>query len=109
MHIIAIHHSKSWNVLNHEYNYEVSLDNTDRVLQWTPLQYAIKSGNWFMVERLLEIIVDRCGLDMIRQRAQNPHYINSIFRHSAEEKYILLLEFLCTIGVNIHHVSSLLH
>jgi hypothetical protein len=99
MHIIAIHHSKSWDVINHNCNYEVSLDSRDRVLQWTPLQYAIKSENWFIVERLLERNVDRSGLDMIRQRVHDADYINSIVRDSAEEKHVLLLEFLRTIGV----------
>ena len=99
MHIIATHHSKSWDVINHNCNYEVSLDSRDRVLQWTPLQYAIKSENWFIVERLLERNVDRSGLDMIRQRVHDADYINSIVRDSAEEKHVLLLEFLRTIGV----------
>jgi hypothetical protein len=99
MHIIAIHHSKSWDVIKQNCNYEVSLDIKDRVLQWAPLQYAIKSENWFTVERLLERNADRSGLDMIRQRVHDPDYINSIVRHSAEEKHVLLLEFLRTMGV----------
>jgi len=99
MHIIAIHHSKSWDVINQNCNHEVSLDSRDRVLQWTPMQYAIKSENWFIVERLLEQNADRSGLDMIRQRVHDPDYINSIVRHCAEEKHVLLLEFLRTIGV----------
>jgi hypothetical protein len=75
------------------------LDIKDRVLQWTPLQYAIKSKNWFIVERLLERNADRSGLDMIRQRVYDPEYINTIVRHCAEEMHVLLLEFLHTIGV----------
>jgi hypothetical protein len=109
MHIIAIHHSKYLDLIKHYCNYEVSLDSRDRVLQWTPLQYAIKSENWFVLEWLLESNVDRSGLDMIRQRAQDQDYINSILRHSAEEKHMLLLEFLRTISVLIPQYSSLLH
>jgi hypothetical protein len=78
----------------------------DNVLQWTPMQYAIKSEKWFIVERLLESNVDRCGLDMIKQRAHDTQYINQIIIHAAENGHVLLLEFLCSIGVNIHQASS---
>ena len=50
---------------NRNSNYNVSLDNTDSVLQWTPIQYATKSQTWRSVTWLLENIVDRSGLDMI--------------------------------------------
>jgi hypothetical protein len=40
------------------HDYRVPFDATDCVLQWTPLQYAIKSEGWFFVERLLERNVD---------------------------------------------------
>ena len=99
MHLIAIHHSKCWDVINDNCNYEVSLDTRDCVLQWTPLQYAIKSQNWFMVERLLERNVDRSGLDMIRQRAQDQHCINTVIMHAEKYGHLSLLEFLRTIGM----------
>jgi hypothetical protein len=47
------------------WQYAVSLDTTDFILQWTPLQYAIKSENWSFVEQLLKSNVDKSGLDMI--------------------------------------------
>jgi hypothetical protein len=106
MHIIATRLSTSCDIINHISQYQVSLDSRDNVLQWTPLQYAIKSENWFTVERLLEGNVDRSGLDMIRQTAQDPHYINSLILHAAEYGYSLLLEFLRSIDVNIHQASS---
>jgi ankyrin repeat protein len=106
MHIIAIRDSECWDEINNNSNNTDSLHNTDSVLQWTPLQYAIQLENWSTVERLLESNVDRCGLDMIRQRAQDPHYINSLILHAAENGHVLLLEFLCGIGVNIHQASS---
>jgi len=93
-------------VINNVSHYEASLHVTDSVLQWTPLQYAIKSKNWFIVERLLESNVDRLGLDMIRQRAQNPDFINPIIIQAAQYGHLLLLEFLCSINVNIHQASS---
>ena len=83
-----------------------SLDNTDSVLQWTPLQYAIKNSDWHTVESLLQSNVDRSGLDMIRQRAQDTEYINPIILHAATWGQVLLLEFLCSMGVNVHQASS---
>jgi hypothetical protein len=87
-------------------HYEASLHKTDSVLQWTPLQYAIKSENWLFVERLLERNVDRSGLDMIRQRAHDAHYTDRIIIHAAKYGHVLLLEFLCSICVNFHQASS---
>jgi hypothetical protein len=92
--------------INSVSHYGASLHNTDSVLQWTPLQYAIKSENWFIVERLLESNVDRSGLDMIRQRAQDAHYIDRVIIHAAKYGHLLLLEFLCSIDVNVHQASS---
>jgi ankyrin repeat protein len=82
-----------------------SLDKTDCVLQWTPLQYAIKEGDWHTVESLLQSNVDRSGLDMIRPRAQDRDYIDPIIIQAATFGQVLLLEFLCGIGVNIHQAS----
>jgi len=93
-------------IRNRVTQYEVSMDKRDSVLQWTPLQYAIKSENWFIVERLLESNVDRYGLDIIRQRAQDPDYINPVITQAALGGHLLLLEFLRSIGVNIHQASS---
>ena len=89
--------------------YETSIDNRDSVLQWKPLQYAIRSENWFVVEWLLQNNVDRSGLNMIRQRAQDAPYIDRIIMHAARYGHLLLLEFLCSIGVNIHQASSESH
>ena len=82
---------------------ETNLHNSDCVLQWTPLQYAIKLEKWFIVERLLK---NGSGLDVIRQRAQDPDYINSLILRATENGHLLLLEFLCSIGVNIHQTTS---
>jgi ankyrin repeat protein len=43
---------------------------------------------------------------MIRQRAQDPDYIKPIIMHAATYGHMLLLESLCSIGVNIHQASS---
>jgi hypothetical protein len=107
MHIIAIHHSIFLDITNLVFQCGVSLDTTDCVLQWTPLQYAIKSENWFIVERLLETNVDRSGLDMIRQRVHHPDYIEPIIIHAATYGHLLLLKFIRSIGVNIHQASSM--
>jgi ankyrin repeat protein len=88
------------------WQYAVSLDTTDILLQWTPLQYAIKSEDWSVVKRLLDNNVDSSGLDMIRQRADDPEYIGRIVIQAAMEGHLLLLEGLRSIGVNIHQASS---
>jgi ankyrin repeat protein len=106
MHIIATCDCSLLDIINRVLPDEASLHITDSVLQWTPLQYAIKSEKWLNVERLLESNVDRSGLDMIRQRAQDPDYIDPIIIHAATYGHLLLLEFLCSIGVNIHQASS---
>jgi hypothetical protein len=97
MHIIATNawdeicaELDTWFLLDCVSGYEVSLDTTDCVFQWTPLQYAIKSGDWFTVTWLLERNVDRSGLDMIRQRAD---YIHRITIDAAVRDSVLLLEF----------------
>jgi len=106
MHIIATRDCSLLDIINRVLPDEASLHITDTVLQWTPLQYAIKSENWLNVERLLESNIDRSGLDMIRQRAQDPDYIDPIIIESAELGLVLLFEFLYSIGVNIHQASS---
>lgn len=45
-------------------------------------------------------------MDIIRQRVHDQHYINPIITHVATYGHLLLLEFLCSIGVNMHHASS---
>jgi len=104
MHIIAQDHGLL--MVDPDFYKIVSLVKRDNVLQWTPMQYAIKSEKWFIVDRLLESNVDRSGLDMIRQRAQDPDYINSLILHAAENGHLSLPELLCSIGVNIHQASS---
>jgi hypothetical protein len=54
MHIIAKVHWFPVEIRQFNFDDEVCLDNKDRVLQWTPWQYAIKSKEWFIVKRLLE-------------------------------------------------------
>jgi ankyrin repeat protein len=106
MHIIATRDCTFLDIINRVFCYEASFHSTDSVLQWTPLQYAIKSEKWFIVERFLESSVDRSGLDMIRQRAQDPDYIDPIIMHAATYGHFFLLDFLCSTGVNIHQASS---
>jgi ankyrin repeat protein len=93
MHFIAAYDSLSWYKINHNSEYDVSLDITDSVLQWTPLQYAIKLEKWDTVERLLESNGDRSGLDMIKQRAHEPGYIDPIILEAARCRHLLLIEF----------------
>jgi ankyrin repeat protein len=106
MHIIATRDCSFLDIINRVFPDEASLHKTDCVLQWTPLHYAVKSDKWFIVERLLEYNVDRSGFGMNRQRAQDPDYINPIIMHAAEYGHLLLLQFLCSIGVSIHDASS---
>jgi len=75
--------SMCWEKINNNSNDRASLQNTDSVLRWTPLQYVIKSKNWSIVERLLQSNVDRASFDIIGQRAQDPHYIHPITIHAA--------------------------
>jgi hypothetical protein len=118
LHLIAaarMSESARWYYLPRSvWQYAVALDTTDCVLQWTPLQYAIKSENWFLVNMLLEKNVDRSGLDMIRQRADDPDYIGRIVIEAVKHGSVLFLEFLCSISLNINRASfgrfpSLLH
>jgi ankyrin repeat protein len=106
MHLIPGHDTRVLNIVNEFSKHEVSLDNTDNVLQWSPLQYAIKFENWFFVERLLESNVDRIGLDMIRHRVHDPDYLGQIITQAARFGHLLFLEYLCSIGVDIHQASS---
>jgi len=75
----------------------------DNVLKWTPLQYAIKSGSWFVAERLLERRVDIRPPDEehIRQRLNDRDYIGPILFEAAGEDYFFLLKFLYSVGVNM--------
>jgi len=75
----------------------------DNVLKWTPLQYAIKSGSWFVAERLLERRVDiRSPVEEhIRQRLNDRDYIGPILFEAAGEDYFFLLKFLYSVGVNM--------
>jgi len=106
LHLTTTRDSTLLDEICHNFNYEAFLNNTDSVLQLTPLQYAIKCENWPFVVRLLESNVDRSGFDIIRQRAQEPDYINPIIIDAAMKGHLSLLEFLRSIGVNIHQASS---
>jgi hypothetical protein len=97
MHQIAALDFIVWNQIIYNSEYKFSLDITDSVLQWTPLQYAIKLEKLYTVERLLGGNVDRSGLDMIRQRAHDQSYIDSIIEAAEIASLCLLLDFLCSI------------
>jgi hypothetical protein len=107
MHLITVHRNTEEALLFHGWldsvwQYAAYLDNTDCVLQWTPLQYAIKSEDWYVLKQLLENNVDRSGLGMIRQRADDPAYMGQIIIAASVYGMFLLLEFLSSIGVNIN-------
>jgi ankyrin repeat protein len=87
-------------------HYEFPLDNTDSVLQCISLQYSKKSGESCTAGQLLESNIDRCSVDMIRQRAQDPDYIGPIIIGDVIVGYLLLLEFISSIGVNNHQANS---
>jgi ankyrin repeat protein len=106
MHIIATRDSTFLDVINRVLRYKSSLHKVDCVLQWTPLQYAIKSEKWFIVEQLLAKKCNRSALDMIRQRAQDPDYTDPIIIHAATYGHLLLLEMLYSVGANILQASS---
>ena len=89
-----------------EFYIKVSLNISDSVLQWTPLNYAIQAKNWYILEQLLGRNFDRSGLDVIRQTVHGTDYIDPVVMESAELGHVLLLEFLRSIGVNIHQASS---
>jgi ankyrin repeat protein len=75
----------------------------DNVLKWTPLQYAIKSGSWFVADRLLEREVDIRPADEqhIRQRLNDRDYLGPILYEAAGEDYFFLLKLLYSIGVDM--------
>jgi ankyrin repeat protein len=107
MHIIAKNHTIYYKMTDLVDHSGVALDNKDRVLQWTPLQYAIKWERMDIVEWLLQRNVDRSGFDMIRQRAQDTDYIGPIITHAACDGHLLLLKFIHSIGVDILQASSI--
>jgi hypothetical protein len=102
MHIVATHHSVFRGITNALSHCEVPLENTDSVLQWTPLQYSVNSGNCCIVDWLLQSNVDTSGLDMIKQRAHDQTFMGQIIIQAAIEGHLLLLEVFGSIGVNIH-------
>jgi ankyrin repeat protein len=106
MQIIATRDCTFLDVINRVFPDEASLYNTDCELNWKSLQYAVNSENWFIVERLLERNVDRSGLDIIRQRSQDSDYIDPIIIQATTYGHLLLIEFLHSIGVNIHQASA---
>jgi hypothetical protein len=105
MHIIASRNYTFLDNINRVTQYKASLDKPDCVLQWTPLQYAVKSENWFIVERLLASNFDRSGMDMILQRAKDPDYLDLIIIQAKMYDYLSLLEFLNSNDLNIHLAS----
>jgi hypothetical protein len=105
MHLMMRHHNPFLDVYNISKN-AVSLDTTDSVLQWTPLQYAIQSERWDAVELLLNSNVDKSGLDMIRRRAQETDYIDPIIEKAVKDGHELLREYLRSIDVTIHQATS---
>jgi hypothetical protein len=73
------------------------VDAVDNVLQWTPLRYAIKTENWFVVERLLERDCKGTELEFIRQSVDDDSYIGKIIVDIAGKHYSLLLQYLVSI------------
>jgi hypothetical protein len=102
MHVIAAYGS----LAGYLRNYIVPLDITDSVLQWKPMQYAIKLGNWRFVNMLLEENVNRSGLEMIRQRVHDRSFIDSIILKAVTSRLLLLIDFLCSIGVKISQSNT---
>jgi ankyrin repeat protein len=94
------------NKFQNKCQYKFLLDTTDSVLQLTPMKYAIKLEKWCYVDWLLKQNVDRSGLDVIRQRADDRSYIDSIILAAGRHRLLLFLEFLCSIGVKISQSST---
>jgi hypothetical protein len=70
-----------------------------------------KRSRHFQVNVLLEPCMlqnnpDISGLDMIRQREQDPDYVDPIIMQAANYGSLLRPGFLCSNGVNIHQASS---
>jgi hypothetical protein len=82
MHLVATHDCILRDERIYKFGYEFDLDTTDSVLQWTPMQYAIKLEKWYIVERLLDSNVSRFSVEMIRQRAHDRSYIDAIFEEA---------------------------
>jgi hypothetical protein len=106
MHVIAKRDTTFLGIINCVFPDEASLNSIDPLLQWVPLQCAVRSEKWFIVEGFLESNVDRSGLGVIRQRTQDPDYIDPIIIQAVTYGHLLFLEFLYSIGVNIHQASS---
>jgi ankyrin repeat protein len=75
----------------------------DNVLKWTPLQYAIKSGSWFVADRLLErkAKIMPADIEHFIERLNDRHYIVSVLFY-ATAGYNFLLKFLHDVGVDIN-------
>jgi ankyrin repeat protein len=84
---------KRWNYFNKE----------DNVMKWTALQYAIKSGSWFVAERLLErkVHIRPPDEEHIKQRLHDRYYIGPIVYEAAGEDYLFLLQLLYSFGVDM--------
>jgi ankyrin repeat protein len=79
------------------------LNEEDNVLRWTPLQYAIQSGSWFVAELLLkhQVEIRPTDVEHIRQRVHDPDYVGPILFEAAGEGYLSLLKFLFSVGANM--------
>jgi ankyrin repeat protein len=83
------------------------VDAKDEVLQWTALRYAVKTENWFVVERLLQIKYKTTDLELIRQRVDDNSYMSKIIDAIKKGNYRLLLQYLASICANTQWAPSL--
>jgi len=66
----------------------------DKVLQWTSLRYAVKTENWFAVERLMEERCNTADIELITQRVNDESYVGKIIDSIKDENCSLLLRYL---------------
>jgi ankyrin repeat protein len=66
------------------------VDAKDELLQWTAQRYAIKTENWFVVERLLQRKCRTADLELIKQRVENESYMSKIIDDIKDGNYSLL-------------------
>jgi hypothetical protein len=72
----------------------------DNVLQWTPLRYALKAENWFVVEVMLEKKFKTTDLEFFRQVVDDESYIDKILKNIKGKNYSLLHQYLSSICAN---------
>ena len=83
------------------------VDAKDNVLECTALGYAIKTGNWLVVERLLERKYKTTDLELLRQRVEDESYMGKVIDDIKDKNYSLLLQYLASICANTQRAPSL--